>query len=166
MRDFRKSCVYQIYPKSFLDTTGNGLGDLNGVAEKLDYIKELGADWIWLTPFFVSPQNDNGYDIEDYYEINRDFGTMEDFERLIKKAADRGIGLMLDMVFNHTSTITNGLSGRSQEKESTRITTFSVKGKMDPRPPTGNQNSEAAPGSTRRVQENTTSICLTKPRPT
>lgn len=104
MRDFKKSCVYQIYPKSFLDTTGNGLGDLNGVTEKLDYIRELGADWIWLTPFFVSPQNDNGYDIEDYYEINPDFGTMEDLERLIKKAADYGIGLMLDMVFNHTST--------------------------------------------------------------
>ena len=63
MNDFRKSCVYQIYPKSFRDTTGNGVGDLNGVTEKLDYLKKLGVDYLWLTPFFVSPQNANGYDI-------------------------------------------------------------------------------------------------------
>ena len=104
MKDFRKSCVYQIYPKSFRDTTGNGVGDLNGVTEKLDYLKKLGVDYLWLTPFFVSPQNDNGYDIADYYHIDPLFGTMEDLDRLIKEAADRGMGLMFDMVFNHTST--------------------------------------------------------------
>lgn len=104
MKDFRKSCVYQIYPKSFLDTTGDGVGDLNGVTEKLDYLKLLGVDYLWLTPFFVSPQNDNGYDIEDYYRIDPRFGTMEDLDRLIKEASDRDIGLMFDMVFNHTST--------------------------------------------------------------
>lgn len=102
--DFKKSCVYQIYPKSFQDTTGSGFGDLNGVTEHLDYLKELGVDYLWLTPFFVSPQNDNGYDIEDYYSIDPMFGTMEDLDRLIREAADRGIGLMFDMVFNHTST--------------------------------------------------------------
>lgn len=102
--DFKKSCVYQIYPKSFQDTTGDGFGDLNGVTEHLDYLKELGVDCLWLTPFFVSPQNDNGYDIEDYYNIDPMFGTMEDLDRLIKEAAARGIGLMFDMVFNHTST--------------------------------------------------------------
>lgn len=104
MKDFKKSCVYQIYPKSFRDTTGNGVGDLNGVTEKLDYLKKLGVDYLWLTPFFVSPQNDNGYDIADYYHIDPLFGTMEDLDRLIKEAADRGMGLMFDMVFNHTST--------------------------------------------------------------
>lgn len=104
MKDFRKSCVYQIYPKSFLDTTGDGFGDLNGVTEKLDYLKLLGVDYVWLTPFFVSPQNDNGYDIEDYYRIDPRFGTMEDLERLIQEASGRDIGLMFDMVFNHTST--------------------------------------------------------------
>ena len=104
MEDFRKSVVYQIYPKSFYDTNGDGLGDLNGVTEKLDYIRELGADYIWLTPFFVSPQKDNGYDVEDYYNIDPRYGTMEDFDRLSAEAQKRGIRLMLDMVFNHTSS--------------------------------------------------------------
>ena len=103
-KDFRKSTVYQIYPKSFCDTNKDGLGDLRGVIEKLDYIKELGTDYIWLTPFFVSPQNDNGYDVEDYYNIDPSYGTMEDVEELIAEAGKRDIGLMFDMVFNHVST--------------------------------------------------------------
>lgn len=102
--DFRKSTVYQIYPKSFCDTNNDGLGDLRGVIEKLDYIKELGVDYIWLTPFFVSPQNDNGYDVEDYYNIDPRYGTMADVEELIAEGKKRGIGLMFDMVFNHVST--------------------------------------------------------------
>ena len=104
MADFKKSVVYQIYPKSFYDTNGDGLGDLKGVTAKLDYIRELGVDYIWMTPFFVSPQNDNGYDVEDYYNIDPRYGTMEDFEKLSREAAKRGIKLMLDMVFNHTSS--------------------------------------------------------------
>ncbi len=103
MADFKKSVVYQIYPKSFYDTDGDGLGDLKGVTAKLDYIKELGADYIWMTPFFVSPQKDNGYDVEDYYNIDPRYGTMADFEELSAEAEKRGIRLMLDMVFNHTS---------------------------------------------------------------
>ena len=103
-KDFRKSTVYQIYPKSFCDTNKDGLGDLRGVIEKLDYIKELGVDYIWLTPFFVSPQNDNGYDVADYYNIDPRYGTMEDVEELIAEADKRGMGLMFDMVFNHVST--------------------------------------------------------------
>lgn len=103
-KDFRKSTVYQIYPKSFRDTNNDGLGDLRGVIEKLDYIKDLGADYIWLTPFFVSPQNDNGYDVEDYYNIDPAYGTMSDVEELIREGSKRGIGLMFDMVFNHVST--------------------------------------------------------------
>jgi len=104
MIDFRKSTVYQIYPRSFYDTNGDGFGDLKGVTAKLDYIKELGVDYIWMTPFFVSPQYDNGYDVEDYYNIDPRYGTMEDFEELSKEAEKRGIKLMLDMVFNHTSS--------------------------------------------------------------
>ena len=104
MTDFRKSSVYQIYPRSFYDTNGDGFGDLRGVTAKLDYIKELGVDYIWMTPFFVSPQYDNGYDVEDYYNIDPRYGTMEDFEELSKEAEKRGIKLMLDMVFNHTSS--------------------------------------------------------------
>ncbi len=104
MTDFRKSTVYQIYPRSFYDTDGDGFGDLKGVTAKLDYIRELGVDYIWMTPFFISPQNDNGYDVEDYYNIDPRYGTMEDFEELARQADARGIKLMLDMVFNHTSS--------------------------------------------------------------
>lgn len=104
MQDFKKSAVYQIYPKSFLDTNGDGLGELRGITAKLDYLKELGVNYLWLTPFFVSPQNDNGYDVADYRNIDPRYGTMADFEELSREAEKRGIGLMLDMVFNHTST--------------------------------------------------------------
>lgn len=104
MKDFRESVVYQIYPKSFNDSNGDGIGDINGVTEKLDYLKILGVDYIWLTPVYVSPQKDNGYDIEDYYKIDPRMGTMEDFERLVEEAKKRDIDIMLDMVFNHTST--------------------------------------------------------------
>ena len=99
-----KKVVYQLYPKSFNDTTGNGIGDLRGVIEKLDYLATLGVDMIWMNPFYPSPQNDNGYDISDYCAIDPLFGTMDDFEELVQEADKRGIGLMLDMVFNHTST--------------------------------------------------------------
>ena len=104
MTDFKNSVVYQIYPKSFNDSNNDGFGDLRGVVEKLDYLEGLGVDYIWLTPFFVSPQNDNGYDIADYYNIDPAYGTMEDFETLVEEATKRNIKIMLDMVFNHTST--------------------------------------------------------------
>lgn len=104
MKNFKKSVVYQIYPKSFYDSNGDGFGDLNGVTQKLDYLKYLGVDYIWLTPFYISPQRDNGYDVADYQEIDPRFGTMADFDALVKKAEKMGVGVMLDMVFNHTST--------------------------------------------------------------
>ena len=96
--------VYQIYPKSFQDTNGDGIGDLKGIIRRLDYLKELGVDYLWITPFFLSPQNDNGYDIADYRSIDPMYGTMEDFDQLVREAADRNIYLMMDMVFNHCST--------------------------------------------------------------
>ena len=102
--NWRKSVVYQIYPKSFNDTTGNGKGDLNGIIEKLDYIKYLGVDYIWLTPIYESPMNDNGYDISDYFKINEEFGTLDDFKKLIYEAHRRDLKVMLDIVINHTST--------------------------------------------------------------
>ncbi|KAB8137555.1 alpha,alpha-phosphotrehalase [Gracilibacillus oryzae] len=101
---WQKSVVYQIYPKSFRDTTGNGVGDIQGIIEKLDYLNKLGVDVIWLTPIYASPQNDNGYDISNYFSIHPEYGTMEDFERLLKEAHDRGIKLIMDIVVNHTST--------------------------------------------------------------
>ena len=104
MADFKGSTIYQIYPKSFCDSDGDGIGDIRGIISRLDYIKSLGVDYIWSTPFFLSPQKDNGYDVEDYRKVNPQFGTMEDVEELIEKAGERGMGLMFDMVFNHTST--------------------------------------------------------------
>lgn len=104
MKNFSKSTIYQIYPKSFCDSNGDGVGDIRGIIEKLDYIRSLGVDYIWSTPFFKSPMNDNGYDIEDYLDINPMFGNMEDVTELITEAGKRGLGIIFDMVFNHTST--------------------------------------------------------------
>ncbi|QHZ48289.1 alpha,alpha-phosphotrehalase [Bacillus sp. NSP9.1] len=101
---WKKATVYQIYPKSFNDTTGSGVGDIQGIIEKLDYIKELACDVIWLTPIYASPQHDNGYDISDYYRIHEEYGTMADFEELLEEAHQRGIKVIMDLVVNHTST--------------------------------------------------------------
>ena len=101
---WHKSVVYQIYPKSFNDTTGNGQGDIRGIIEKLDYLKELGIEVIWLTPMYRSPQNDNGYDISDYYNIDELYGTMEDFEEMLREAHKRDIKIVMDIVVNHSST--------------------------------------------------------------
>lgn len=135
MKDFKKSIVYQIYPKSFKDSNGDGLGDLNGVIEKLDYLKELGIDYIWLTPFYISPQNDNGYDIEDYYKVDSRYGTMEDFEKLVYEAKNRDIDIMLDMVFNHTSTEHEWFKKALQGEEKYKKYYIFKKGK-DKNPPT------------------------------
>jgi trehalose-6-phosphate hydrolase len=101
---WKKAVVYQIYPKSFYDTQGNGVGDVQGIIEKLDYLKELGIDVIWLTPIYKSPQRDNGYDISDYYRLHEEYGTMEDFERLLREAHNREMKIIMDIVVNHTST--------------------------------------------------------------
>ncbi len=104
MKNIGEYVIYQIYPKSFKDTTGSGQGDLRGIINSLGYLEKLGIDFIWLTPIYPSPQNDNGYDVADYCSINKDFGTMEDFEELVEESKKRNIYIMLDMVFNHTST--------------------------------------------------------------
>jgi len=101
---WRKSVVYQIYPKSFNDTMGNGVGDIQGIIDKLDYLKELGVDVIWLTPIYESPQKDNGYDISDYYQIHEEYGSIEDFDRLLVEAHEKGLKVIMDIVVNHTST--------------------------------------------------------------
>lgn len=100
---FKEKVIYQIYPKSFLDTNQDGVGDLPGIEKKLPYLKRLGVDMVWLSPIYPSPQNDNGYDVADYTAINPMFGTMDDFESLMATAKDNGIEIMLDMVFNHVS---------------------------------------------------------------
>lgn len=104
MHPLENKVIYQIYPKSFLDTTSTGEGDIKGIISKLDYLDELGIDYIWLSPVNKSPQNDNGYDIEDYYEIDERFGSKDDYLELIAEANKRGIKIMMDLVLNHTST--------------------------------------------------------------
>ncbi len=104
MNNFSDKVIYQIYLRSFKDSNEDGIGDIRGITQQLDYLKELGVDYLWITPFFVSPQNDNGYDVADYRNIDPIFGTMEDLEELIREGKKRGMELMLDMVFNHTST--------------------------------------------------------------
>ena len=100
---WKKSVVYQIYPKSFLDTNGDGIGDLQGIINKLDYLKTLGIDVLWLSPIYVSPQMDNGYDVSDYEQIDEQYGSMEDFDRLLDGIHSRGMKIMMDLVVNHTS---------------------------------------------------------------
>lgn len=102
--DWKKSVVYQIYPKSFNDSNGDGTGDIQGIIQKLDYLQLLGVDYIWLTPVYESPMNDNGYDISNYYEINPQFGTKEDLQELLDEAHKRDLKVMMDLAFNHTST--------------------------------------------------------------
>lgn len=101
---WQKGVIYQIYPKSFQDTNGSGTGDIRGIISRLDYLQELGVAGIWLTPMYVSPQVDNGYDIADYRAIDPSYGTMQDFQDLIAEAHARGIKIVMDMVFNHSST--------------------------------------------------------------
>ncbi|MEK4486012.1 alpha-glucosidase [Psychrobacillus sp. FSL H8-0484] len=100
---WKRSVVYQVYPRSFMDASGDGIGDLQGIISKLDYIEKLGVDVIWLSPIYDSPNDDNGYDIRNYMAIMKEFGTMEDFEQLIDEAKQRGIRIVMDLVVNHTS---------------------------------------------------------------
>ena len=100
---WQKSVVYQIYPRSFMDSNGDGIGDLQGIISKLDYLRNLGVDVIWLSPFYASPNADNGYDISDYQKIMEEFGTMDDFDELLKEAHQRNLKIIIDMVVNHSS---------------------------------------------------------------
>ncbi|MGI8304341.1 alpha,alpha-phosphotrehalase [Bacillus paranthracis] len=118
MKDWHKSVVYQIYPKSFNSYYNKETGDIKGVTEKLDYLKELGVDYIWLTPIYQSPQNDNGYDVSDYYNIDPSYGTMEEFDELLEEAKARNIEIMLDIVVNHSSTEHKWFKEAKEDKNS------------------------------------------------
>ncbi|EMV4648263.1 glucohydrolase, partial [Listeria monocytogenes] len=104
MEFWRRSVFYEIYMKSFQDSNGDGLGDFKGLTSRLDYLVDLGIDGIWLTPFYPSPQVDNGYDVSDYCDINPDYGDMTDFRAFMKAADSRGIKVIIDLVLNHSST--------------------------------------------------------------
>lgn len=142
--------VYQIYPKSFQDSNGDGFGDLPGVISRLDYLKMLGIDVIWMSPVFDSPQDDNGYDVRDYRKIYEKFGTNEDMERLIAEAHERGIKVVLDLVVNHTSD-EHAWFVESRKSKDNPYSDFYIW--KDPRrtkvcPTTGGPTSAAAPGNT------------------
>lgn len=136
MSNFENRVVYQIYPKSFYDSNADGFGDLQGIIEKLDYLACLGVDMIWITPFFPSPQNDNGYDVADYCAVDPRYGTMDTFEKLVKEAKKRNIDIMLDMVFNHTSTYHTWFQKALAGEEKYKNYYFFRKGKEDGSAPT------------------------------
>ena len=100
---WQKTVVYQIYPRSFKDSTGNGIGDLQGIIQKLDYLEDLGVETVWFSPFFKSPQQDHGYDIKDFRDISPEYGTMRDFDLLLNEMHNRNMKIVLDFVLNHTS---------------------------------------------------------------
>ena len=114
---WKEQVIYQIYPRSFNDSNDDGIGDLPGIIEKLDYLKELGVDIIWLSPIYESPNDDNGYDISDYYKIHPEFGSMEDFDRLLAGLHERGMKLIMDLVVNHTSDEHNWFEESRKSKD-------------------------------------------------
>jgi len=132
---WKKAVVYQIYPRSFCDSNGDGIGDINGITFKLDYIKRLGADVIWISPIYKSPMYDNGYDISDYKEINPEFGTMADFDRLLKEAHGLGLKIVMDLVINHTSNQHAWFQESRSGKENPKRDYYIWRDGKDGRPP-------------------------------
>ena len=148
---WKEAVVYQIYPRSFMDSNGDGIGDLNGITSRLDYLKDLGVDVIWLSPVYQSPNDDNGYDISDYQAIMQEFGTMEDFDRMLSEMHKRGIKLVMD---------TNG-SWRAANRKTTRtaIITSGVMQKKEKSQTTGEAASPVLHGNTIRRPRCITCIC-------
>ncbi|WP_019377378.1 alpha,alpha-phosphotrehalase [Virgibacillus halodenitrificans] len=142
---WKRAVVYQIYPKSFQDTTGNGIGDLQGIIKRLDYLQTLGIDVIWLTPVYQSPQKDNGYDISDYFSIDPTYGTMEDFEELLSEAHKRNIKLIMDLVINHTSTEHNWFKQAAKSKENSYRDFYIWKDPVNGGPPNNWQSKFGGP---------------------
>ena len=157
---WKEAVIYQIYPRSFMDSNGDGVGDLQGIISRLDYLKYLGIDVIWLSPVYQSPNDDNGYDISDYQAIMDEFGTMEDFDELLAKAHERGIRIVMDLVVNHTSDEHKWLwKAASPQTTNTAITISGGKEKIKrPLPTTGAPASAAPHGSTTKLPVCT--ICI------
>ena len=152
--------AYQIYPKSFKDTNGDGIGDIPGIISKLDYLKDLGVDILWISPMYQSPMVDNGYDISDYYAIDPMFGSMDEMKQLIKEAKKRNMYILMDLVVNHCSVNMNGSRRQWQIQKGNMDHIFISKtGKMGSHRPTGDLILEAVSG--RRSQGMTISfICI------
>ena len=155
--------AYQIYPKSFLDSNGDGIGDLRGIISKLDYIKALGIDIIWLSPIYKSPFVDQGYDISDYYAIAEEFGTMEAFDELLAEAKKRNMHIIMDLVINHCSDKHEWFQKALADPDGEYADYFYFrKGKTVTRQATIVLTSAAAAGNRFREQTNTISICSPK----
>lgn len=155
--------AYQIYPKSFCDSNGDGIGDLKGILSKLDYLQALGVDILWLSPVYKSPFVDQGYDISDYYSIAEEFGTMEEFDELLAETKKRGMYLIMDLVVNHCSDQHEWFQKALADPDGEEASYFYfVKGKDGQPPAITGAISAAAPGSPSPAQTN--SICIASPK--
>jgi len=163
-----KECVvYQIYPRSFADSNGDGIGDLRGILGKLDYLKTLGVDVIWLSPVYKSPNDDNGYDISDYQDIMTEFGTLADWDELVAGMHARGLKLVMDLVVNHTSDDHPWFVESRKSKDNPYRDYYIWRpGKADGPRTTGRPSSPARPGSSTRRRASTTSTCSRGGSPT
>ena len=160
-RWYKDKVFYQIWPRSFKDGNGDGMGDLWGVYEKLDYLKELGMDGIWFSPIYPSPGADCGYDIADYMDIEAEFGGMEAFKKVLDGAHERGMKVIMDLVVNHTSDEHEWFQKSRQRIEPTPIITFGVlPAPMASCPTTGIPISKVRHGLGMKFARNTTCICL------
>lgn len=150
---WKNSVVYQIYPRSFADSNGDGIGDLNGITAHLDYLQKLGVDVVWLSPVYQSPNDDNGYDISDYQNIMQEFGTMEEFDRMLAEMHKRGIRLVMDLVVNHTSDEHAWfIESKSQKKIHIETFIYGERERTEKNRTTGGRVSEALHGSTTEKQ--------------
>ena len=160
---WKEAVIYQIYPRSFMDSNGDGIGDIPGIISKLDYLVELGIDVIWLTPIYGAPNADNGYDISDYYSIMSDFGTIEDFEHLLSEAHARGLKIVMDLVANHTSDEHQWfVESRKSKDNHTEITIYGEMAQTAFLQTTGARYLAVQPGKRMKRQINTIFIFLLK----
>ena len=167
-RWWQKAVVYQIYPRSFMDSNGDGVGDLGGILARLDYLQWLGVDVLWLCPVYRSPNDDNGYDISDHLAIGAEYGTMADFDSLLAEVHRRGMRLILDLVVNHTRTSTPG-SSRRAPRATVRNATGTSGVMADPTGPprtTGKASSSVRPGNTMPPRPSTSCTCSVPASPT
>src|SRR5690625_2520591 len=156
---WKEAVAYQIYPRSFKDSNGDGIGDIQGVISKLDYLKDLGIDVIWMSPIYQSPNDDNGYDISDYKAISPEFGTMEDFDELLEEVHARGMKLIMDLVINHTSDEHPWFMNHAHQKIiHIEIITFGILVKTGKSRTTGNLFLVDLLGSMTKKRKNT--ICM------
>ena len=160
---WKEAVIYQIYPRSFADSNGDGIGDLNGITAHLPYLEKLGVDVLWLSPIYQSPNDDNGYDISDYRAIMKEFGTMEDFDRLLAEAHARGLKIVMDLVVNHTSDEHPWfIESRSSRDSAYRDYYIWKEPGTGTNPITGHPVSPAPPGSTAKRQACITCIFFQK----